>query len=206
MIALCSCHHPLVDKGAYTVEQLHQFKQSAAERSSAVEGRFEWMRNRLLTVVGGNFYYETPIAVQYRDQPMIWLKRDEHEYLLLNLRMLSTTDEERLSLVDNFWITKGNPIDFECPQSGALIHAEYKNSDKVRIEYHELKSMSDVTKRYPDAFSEAWRIKLPITAVEIHCKVGGTEVEFGPRWSRLPGNNIMRNCFIGNCSVGFRFS
>jgi len=41
-----------------------------------------------------------------------------------------------------------------------------------------------------------------VTAVEIHKKVGGTKLEFGPRETTLPGYNVIRNGFMARCSVG----
>jgi hypothetical protein len=38
---------------------------------------------QLLTVVGGNFYYETPVPVQYQGQPVAAVRRDPSGYLLL---------------------------------------------------------------------------------------------------------------------------
>ena len=66
MIALCGLHHPKADAGAYSKEQLREFKRRVAERAEEVKGRFEWMRHSLLAVVGGNFYYETPVVFQFR--------------------------------------------------------------------------------------------------------------------------------------------
>ena len=91
MIALCGLHHPKADAGTYSKEQLREFKRRAAERAEEVKGRFECMRHSLLAVVGGNFYYETPIVFQFRSEPIVWFNRDANGYLLLNVRMLSTS-------------------------------------------------------------------------------------------------------------------
>jgi hypothetical protein len=95
MIALCAEHHAKADAGAYTAEQLQEFKRGAAENAGDVRGRFEWMRRDVLWVVGGNFYYETPTILACRGDPVVWINRDDEGYLLLNLRMLSTTTDER---------------------------------------------------------------------------------------------------------------
>lgn len=207
MIALCAEHHRKADAGAYTLDQLSKFKAGTRSRSANVQGRFDWLRNRLLAVVGGNFFYETLTILEFQGQPIIWFERDENGYLLLNLNMLSTTHEERLTLENNFWIGKGNFSDFECPPSGKLIRAEYLGGDMLKVEYFELSSIEDVQKRYPDAGASMWQgsIELPITAVELHFRVGGTEVEFRPRWSRLPGSNTVQNCFFNNCRIGIAF-
>lgn len=206
MIALCAEHHRKADAGAYTREQLRKLKSVAHGHAAEVAGRFDWLRNRLLAVVGGNFYYETPVIFTFRDHPVIWFNRDVDGHLLLNLGMLSTVKEERLHLDDNFWIAKGNLSDFECPPSGKLLRAEYPNGDMVRIQYFELSSSEEIKRRYPDAHTDAWKVELPITAVEIHFRVGGTELEFGPRWTRLPGNDIIRNCFMSHCGAGIALS
>lgn len=206
MITLCAEHHRKADAGAYTRDQLREFKLRAKDRSNEIKGRFEWLRHRMLAVVGGNFYYETPVIFQFRDQPIIWFNRDEEGYLLLNLRMLSTSIEPRLFMEDNFWITKGNMSDFECPPSGKLIHALYPNGDMLQIEYLQLVSVEDIRCRYPDANPERWGIELPITTVEVHFRVGATELEFGPRWTRLPGENYIQNGFFYRCRVGIMLS
>ncbi|PLS85964.1 MAG: hypothetical protein CYG60_09755 [Actinobacteria bacterium] len=74
---------------------MREFKQAGADRPEEVRGRFEWMRHSLLAVVGGNFYYDTPIIFQYQGEPSIWFNRDEDGYLLLNVRMLSTSGQPR---------------------------------------------------------------------------------------------------------------
>jgi len=124
MIALCGEHHDKADAGAFTREQLGRMKQDGRAHAAEVRGRFEWMRRELLGVVGGSFYHETPILVQFRDEPMIWFNRDESGYLLLNVRMLTASKEPRLRVEDNYWITRGNPetSNVRHPASGS-VHA-----------------------------------------------------------------------------------
>ena len=203
MIALCSAHHPQADAGAFTPEQLRSFKLKGRDRMVEVSGKFNWLRNSLLAVVGGNFYYETLTIFQVQGLPVIWLRRDEEDYLLLNIRMISTSREERLVLEDNFWIIKGTLSDFECPPSGKLIHARYANGDELRIEYFELNAKSDAEKRFPNSVDERWSIiKFPITVVEVHHQIGGTPYGFGPHWTRLPGFHI-EGCFsaYSGCAI-----
>src|SRR5205823_1272785 len=135
--------------GAFTREQLGRMKQDGRAHAAEVRGRFEWMRRELLGVVGGSFYHETPILVQFRDEPMIWFNRDESGYLLLNVRMLTASKEPRLRVEDNYWITRGNPDDFECPPSGKRIRARYSTGDDITIEFLELNTVSDAQSRYP---------------------------------------------------------
>lgn len=201
MIALCAEHHAKADAGAYTKEQLRDFKRQAAERSQEVRGRFEWMRRNLLAVVGGNFFYETLIIFEFRGQPIIWFNRDEDGYLLLNIRMLTKSGQPRIQIEDNFWLSRGEPIDLESPPSGKLLRVSYPNDDALKIEFFELESVAELRARYPEVRPERWGVRFPITAVEVYENVGGTNIEFGPRETRLPGmtlrNNFMRGCRAG---------
>ncbi|MEP7217736.1 MAG: hypothetical protein ABI876_02405 [Bacteroidota bacterium] len=48
MIALCAEHHKKADAGAFTDDQLRQFKQRGVDPAIEIKGRFDWLRNRLL--------------------------------------------------------------------------------------------------------------------------------------------------------------
>ena len=202
MIALCPVHHAKADVETYTKDQLREFKQNATKSHTEIKGKFDWMRNRLLAVVGGNFYYETPIIFQFKDKPAIWFNRDDDGYLLLNVQMLTTSREPRVVIEDNFWLEKGSPEDLESPPSGKLLKVKYFNDDAISIEFFELESETSVRERYPETNPESWQIVFPITIVEIYEKIGGTEFEFGPRETTLPGYNTIRNCFFKNGRVG----
>lgn len=203
MVALCAEHHSKADAGAFDRDQLLALKADSA-RHEEVRGRFDWLRRDLLTVVGGNFYYETPVAVQFREQPVVWLTRDDSGYLGLNLRMLTTATEPRLILDDNFWMLRGRPKDLECPPHGRVVDARYANGDRLRVEFVELDSLERAAGRYPDAKPERWGVSFPLTAVEVSSTVGGTPIRFGPRETRI-GGGVMRNCFASHCGVGLAF-
>ena len=151
MIALCREHHIQADNGAFTKEQLHDFKKGGKENWSQVRGKFNWMRNRLLAVVGGNFYYETPVILEFKGQPVIWFERDENDYLLLNLHMLSTTGEPRAFITNNEWFNVGGEEDIECPPSAKKVKISYPNGDFVSVEFFELNTIEEAQKRYPEA-------------------------------------------------------
>lgn len=202
MIALCAEHHAKADVGAYTTEQLRALKNSTPREPA---GRFDWMRRELLVVVGGNFYHETPIAVQFRGRPVVWVNRDSEGYLLVNLAMLSASDEPRAMMQDNFWTALGTPNDVECPPSGRRLKIEYNNDDRLGIEFFPVSAVSDITARYPGAKAERWGISYPITAVEVQMRVGGTPIEFGPRSTQIGGAQMI-NCFTSRCGVGLAFS
>ncbi|MEW8055956.1 MAG: hypothetical protein AB2796_11590, partial [Candidatus Thiodiazotropha sp.] len=58
MIALCPAHHGKADAGAYTPNQLRAYKKNKVQ-SQKIKGKFDWLRNDLLVVIGGMFYYKT---------------------------------------------------------------------------------------------------------------------------------------------------
>lgn len=192
----------MADAGAFTKEQLHDFKRRGGKRAEELRGGFVWMRHSLLAVVGGNFYYETPIIFEFRSEPVIWFSRDEEGYLLLNIRMLTTSHEPRMEIQDNFWLSRGNPEDLESPPSGKLLSVKYAGGDALKIEFFKLESAVAARDRYAEAQPEGWGISFPITAVEVYNRVGGTDIEFGPRETRLPGGVVMRNCLSIGCRVG----
>jgi hypothetical protein len=205
MIALCGEHHAKADAGGFTKEQLRELKQRGAEGAQERGGQFNWMRRDLVAVVGGVFYYRTPIIFEFCGQPAIWVNRDEEGYLLLNIQMATISGQPRAQLEDNFWVTQGDPVDVECPPSGKLLRVEYANGDRLRIEFFELKSAAQAKKRYCWAQPEYWGIPFPITAVEVQEKVGGTDIEFGPQETAIFGGG-MRGGFIEGCRVGLSVS
>lgn len=201
MIALCAEHHAKADAGAYTKEQLRDFKRQGMKQQ--ITGRFDWMRQQLLGIVGGDFYYKTPVLVQFRDKPVIWFNRDEDGYILVNIEMITISGEPRMRLENNFWISEGDPMDLVCPPSGKLLEASYVNGDMLRVEFMVVESAEKLKERYPHANPGSWNIPFPITAVEVSERVGGTQINFGPEVTQLYGQRRWSN-FIQGLRVGLR--
>lgn len=201
MVALCREHHIQADHGAFTVEQIHDFKKDAKENWAQVRGKFNWMRNRLLAVVGGNFFYETPIIFQFKGKPIIWFERDANDYLLLNLYMLTTANQPRAYIRNNEWFNTGGEEDIECPPSAKRLRISYPNGDLVSVEFFELATTSDAKKKYPEASVERWGITFPITAVEVTNKVAGSGLEFNAKETKF-FTSVMKNCFSSHCGAG----
>jgi hypothetical protein len=199
MIAVCREHHDKADAGAFSREQLHELKTKQADR---VEGRFEWMRRDLLVVVGGNFYLRTPVPVAFRSQPVVATTRDDQGQLLVNFSMLSASQEPRISMVENYWISEGKLDDLECPPNGRRIVASYENGDLLRLEFFDVDEPEALASRYAGCAPGSWGLPYPITAVELQMRVGGTPIDFGPTETNLPGGNIIRGCFSADCGVG----
>src|SRR5207237_6108641 len=102
---------------------------------ATVAGRFVWLRNDILAVVGGNFYYETPVIFEFGGEKAIWFERDTENNMLLNIRMVTVSGKPRLSLRNNDWIVLGDPVDFESRPSSTRIHAKYATGDRLTIEF-----------------------------------------------------------------------
>ena len=233
MIALCRDHHPEADRGAFTSDQLREFKRTGRDRKNALVGRFNWIREKLLVVVGGNFFYDTPIAVQVNDTRVVWFNRDESGCLLVNVQMLTTSGKPRLVMLDNFWITEGsNESEIICPPSGSLIGATYPNGDKLRVRFIDIPNATVFDQRYPLTrpsltpeikaqrtvvgvsddqrrhptnadIAQESGVLFPLTTVEIAMKIAGTDIDFRPKQTSIVGATLT-NCWSVNCTVGFQ--
>ena len=187
MIALCATHH--AQAAAWTADQLRSMKTIPKDRPE-VHGRFEWMREDVLAVVGGNFFYETPNILLFRGQPMIWFNRDEERRLLLNLRMLTTSGLPRARLVDNDWIIRGEPIEVESPPNGRRLRVRYDNGDDLSIEFQEWADSAALDSEYPRALALGQVLRFPLVTAGVTLNVGGTDYQFGPTTTHLSGVQI----------------
>lgn len=213
MIALCRQHHDAADANAYEVGELRAMKARGRDRNLALAARFEWRRHRLLAVVGGSFYYETPVPVQLRTQPIVALNRDGDGRVLLNLAMPSTVPEPRLVVDDNFWIETGIASNVECPPHGRLVAARYPNGDAIRIEFIEIGDGDALVRRYEHSdrvrsFLEQTEGEgFPIAAVEVQMKVhsptGEPIIDFDAQATRI-GALHMVGSFMVRCGVGLQ--
>ena len=189
------------------------------------------MRDKLLAVVGGNFYYETPIVLRVQHVPVVWFNRDPSGRLLVNLQMLSTSGQPRIVMIDNFWLSTGtDESEIVCPPSGRLVSAKYPNGDQLKVEFCELASVEELDRHYAPAGLPAevkkrfeglgmplpdtreshaesvdrFGIEFPLAAVEITMEIAGTELRLGPKRTTLPGQNIMQGGWIKGGAVGIQ--
>ena len=200
MIALCATHH--AKAGAWTVEQCRAMKSVPPDRPE-VRGKFEWMRQDVLAVIGGNFYYETPNMVVFRGSPIIWFNRDDQRRLLLNFRVLTASGQSRLRLEDNDWIIRGNPLDVESPPNGTRLRVRYDNGDDVSIRFREWNDMPSLGSEYPRALALGTHLSFPLVTAEITFDVGGTQISFGPTTTKLPGQ--ISGFIAAYCAKGLAF-
>lgn len=202
MIALCAEHHKKADAGAYTPAQLREFKGNRVN-AEAVKGSFEWMRNDLLAVVGGNFYYETLNVVRLDETDVVWFRRDDDGYLRLNVELLSLAPEPRAKIEDNIWANIGEPEDLRSPPSGKLLEIRYPSGDWLSVEFLELASAEAGYERYQSRLlTEGAGLRFPITAVEVNLAFAGTGIALTPRRTTLPRNTQISGGFSSHCGVG----
>lgn len=201
MVALCAEHHKKADYGSYTNEQLLKFKQTKTD-SALVRGQFDWRRNKLLAVVGGNYYYETPRILVIDNHEVVSLTRDDDGYLLLNIEMLSLSNEVRLKMVENCWENIGEPVEMVCPPSGKDLRVLYKNGDSLAIHFYVVADHAAFQEKFKRSPYEV--LEFPLTVAEVNCEVGGTDIKLTPT-----GTTIRTNQFIGNfmafCGCGMQF-
>lgn len=201
MIAMCTAHHKKADGGAYTKDQLREFKNNHIQ-SEMIRGQFDWLRNDLLAFVGGNFYYETLRVLSINGKDVIWFNRDDDGYLRLNVRMLSVFPRERAIIEDNVWTNIGDPIDLQSPPQGKELKVEYENGDFLHVRFFVIDSAEDAFKKYKcDSLLNTQLIKYPITTVEVNYKIGGTEIELKPTGTSAQ-NLKMTSCFTSHCGGG----
>lgn len=206
MIALCVEHHKKADGGAYTIDQLRAMKVNRANAHD-VQGRFDWLRNKLLTVVGGCFFYETLRILTIDGIDVVWLRRDEDGYLRLNICMLSLMAQERAIIQDNIWQNIGSPIDLRSPPHGKELTIEYRNGDYLHIRFLVLQTSDEVFIKYPHFKSlEENSLEFPLTVIEVNFRVGGTGINVGPEGSRFSSIFFKPGSGAFHCGSGFEIA
>jgi len=198
MVALCAEHHKKADNGAYTKEQLASFKRTKVD-PALVRGRFDWCRNKLLAVVGGNYYYETPRVLVIDGHEVVLLTRDEDGSLLLSVQMLSLSTEVRVKMVENCWENIGNPVDIVSPPSGKDLRIRYSNGDSLAIHFYVVEDSAAFQAKFKThPYAE---LEFPLTVAEVNCEIGGTDIKLTPTGTTIGANQIIGN-FSAYCSVG----
>jgi hypothetical protein len=228
MIAICRDHHSEADAGAFTDAQLREMKHLGRDRSKELGAKFNWMREDLVAVVGGNFYVRTPIAMRVQDMPVVWFNRDEEDRLLVNLQAPTTSGQPRMTMIDNFWMTEGSEErEIVCPPSGRLVSAKYLNGDALKVEFREIASEEDFERRFPPTPMPAELkarleqsgtsvpdpshresiahsgLTFPLAAVEITLKIAGTDIDFGPKHTSV-GGSVITGSWMIDCGVGIQ--
>lgn len=207
MIALCREHADKADNGAFTNDQLRNFK-SQEYRHESIFGTFDWKRQHVLVVTGSIFHYDCDVAIQFGDDPALWFNRDADGSLLLNFWLPSFTGEPRVEMEDNVWIVPPAVDELISPPHGRLIEVRYASGDYLKIEYREARSQAELLERYPSAgfLVHNVDVSFPLTIVEIaeRLQTGSDIIELARNATTIFGMTMVDCWSVSAGGVGFR--
>lgn len=203
MIALCQEHHQKADAGAFTRDQLKALKDEGARRAESVQGRFDWMRRDYLSIIGGNAYLRTPVALEIGGKPAVWWTKNQREEMLLNFDFQVPGHPPRVAIRENFWtVSPANLRDLTCPPSGKQIRVDFANGDVFHTRFTELGSASDLTHRHGWTSDWASGLVYPLTLVEVWERWSNSGLALSPEGTNFGSGNVIRHCFMSDCGVG----
>ena len=210
MVALCRAHHQQAQAGRFTVEELRSFKHAGRDASEEGGRWTDWTRQKVLAVVGGNFYYETPVALQIGPQPVVAFERDADGRLLLHINMPSTTGEPRVRIDRSDWIETGLPTELECAPGERSLRVRYAAGDVLAVELREVAAEGALRERYGDS-ALAYplqrlgdRLEFPLLALEVTLQIVGV-LDLGPLGTRVSGGEALpAGAFAANGAVGLQ--
>lgn len=200
MIALCPSHHAKADGGAYSNEQLHKFKKNKVN-SEIVKGNLDYLRNKLLAIVGGNFYYDIEDIITIDGEKIISLRRDNEGYLRLTAKVPSMMPEERLVIEDHSWEKIGLPKDLRSPPQGKELEVTYKNGDYLFLRFGIIKDRDEAKKRYNTDILDKFNIEYPITTLEINLRIANTSINLTPKGSKIGGAYIRGSIIFNGIKI-----
>lgn len=185
MIALCPRHGARAFAGGYSREELIEFKQGAAARAVQTKRQLGWMNRRLLIAAGGNFYYHPEVVVRVEGEPVLWIKRDPADYMLVNINMATKSGEARTIIEDNFLLASGDAEEIRIQPSGKLLRMAYENGDELTLNFFDIVSIDALRRRYiesqaPHWDPKRWHLAYPHTVLELGMTVAGTDIDFDP--------------------------
>jgi hypothetical protein len=114
MIPLCLEHHKAADHGAYSDDDLREWK--ASKHQGPIDGGFAY-RGRLVTIVGNSVVVDANQLITIHGEPVVWFTQDEKGDRLLNLEVQDATLRPVFSMRDNRWTVAETPEDLVCPPS-----------------------------------------------------------------------------------------
>ena len=171
MIALCLTHAGQADADAFEPEYLRSLKQMGRPQVDEIRGQLTWMRRRVLALIGGNWYYDTPVILQIGSTNAISFGRDQDGYLLLNLRMPTLSGQPRARIEENFFtVARDHVADIECAAGGRTITIDYANGDRFQHQYRDIADEDVLRDRYGSQVGPrrvSGMIDFPLTVVEV---------------------------------------
>lgn len=196
MVALCPIHHRQADAGAYTQEQIIEFKRNGC--SEQVRGRLSWLRNDLVTIIGNNYYYEcSPVILAINTVPVVSVSRDADMNQRLNIAWRGP--EARVQIEDHDFLEIGKPTDMECPPSGKLLRVEYENGDMIKIEFFEVADFAMCQRRLRNTpiskNANKYLLSWPLTFMRLSMKSEFLRLQIDQRGQRQD-DSLLANSFF----------
>ena len=189
MIALCGEHHKKADGGSFPVEYLREIKSGA--RLPSIGGRFDWLLQDFVVVMGGAYAAQTWIPLAYGDRPVVSFCRDSEGFLRLNIDMPTASIAPRLRVWESNFYQRGAPKDFECPPHGRLVRISYKNGDYLRIEFRSVPTLKHFEAQYIGVRNIGpVQMTYPITAIEIELRLPEANLHINKDVFQINGNNL----------------
>lgn len=161
MIALCSEHHNQADHGAFTNDQLKALKEKPfLTLRDRVNGQFNWKREHLVFLIGGNVYLGSQEIYIYEKEKFIWLTNDEHNNTLLNFEVKSKDGTTAFSMIDNDWVIFSDFDDIESiPSSKSLAFKSQKAQINISIDFNNL-SKAEFYSKYKEIIPDKWLVQI----------------------------------------------
>ena len=213
MIALCATHHAKAD--AFTIEQMREFKNNA--QNEFVKGRFEWLRERVLTRIGGNYFFNNQVELRIYGVDIVWFERDDVGNLCLNMNFVEK-DGEALRVYGimrgNDWVFNTNVLDIDCRASGKELCVKFYDGSMISIAFKELKTYGEVIKfdenmggflsELNESVDGGENEALPLLVADIKFKFPKLGLDFSKDISSLNGNFSIQGCLTSNNVVGMK--
>jgi len=233
MIALCLEHHKKADYGAFNVDQLLELKKSKAEEVSGRFDWMR--SNVLGVVGSCFYYETHVLVAMDDQPLVWWSRDDRGSFLLnITFPTISGEERLRVEDNFFLGIGEPDDLECPpSGKKLSVVYRNGDSLDisfKELSSYNDIAQaytveppkdiMAEMASRLPDGFSEKMLElmshpscpvpndlieKYPVTAVEISMKVGGTGIEFGPKWTKLPNQNQAKGCLVVRSPVGLNF-
>jgi len=196
-VALCLSHRDQAVADAVPADRLRALDRSRRDPSQPMPPPAAWRQRPFLVRVAGNFFYETPVVFQLGSVTCVGFSRDEDHALQLDLRMPTASGRSRARITANVWDEPPPGTDLACPRSGRLVDISYPGGDRFRADFTEVHSDRVLQHRFGSVARWAYRLRYPVTLVQITVAVANTDLHFGPDDSCMGGPTTV-DCFTSH--------
>lgn len=143
IIALCGKHVNKADGGAYTKEQLREWKDNAPSKNQKIQSKIEWLRKDIVAQVGGQSFSKNIWDIRLFGKPLLWFRKDkETGYRLMNLDLPSISGQSLIRMTNNDWELYVKPRDLICGPYGKKITIQFFSGEFFEIEFRDVPANS----------------------------------------------------------------